>query len=148
MTKLSRMPLRPDLSNRVYDLLIETLSNLKSKKEVENFVNSIFTPTEKVMFAKRLAAALLLAKGHDYMSVRRILRLSPPTIAKMSFRLKYEGVNLIPLIENILRRQRTKVIWEEIKDLLDLPIKGSSRSERERRKYLRGRKIEKVVSEF
>lgn len=142
------MPVREDLSERVYRLLIETLSNLKTKEEVEGFVNSIFTPTERIMFAKRLAASLLLAKDHDYMEVRRILRISPPTIAKMSFRLRYEGADLMLLIENILRRQRTKVIWEEIKDLLDTPIKGQSKGAREKRKYLRRKKIAKIVGEF
>ena len=148
MTKISRMPVREDLSVRVYNLLIGTLSNLKTKDEVEGFVGSIFTPTERIMFAKRLAAALLLAKGHDYMEVRRILRISPPTIAKMSFRLRYEGEHILPLIENILRRQKTRVIWEEIKDLLDTPIKGQSKGAREKRKYLRRKKIAEVISEF
>ena len=148
MTKISRMPIRQDLSERVYQLLIETISNLKMKSEVEGFVNSIFTPTERIMFAKRLAAALFLAKGHDYMEVRRILKLSPPTIAKMSFRLRYEGEHLMLLIENILRRQRTKIIWEEIKDLLDMPIRGQSKGAREKRKYLRRKKIAEIVSEF
>jgi len=148
MTKVSRIPLRNDVWERIFDLFIETLVGIRDKKKLEGFVGNFFSPTERIMFAKRLAAAVMIAKENDYLSIRRVLRISPPTIAKMSFRIKYESGGLMPVIEDILRRDATKVIWEEIKDLFDMPGKGKNWAEMGKRKYKRGLKISRLKSEF
>ena len=87
MTKVSRIPLRPDVWERIFDLFIGTLADLKDRKKLKAFVDDFFSPTEKIMFAKRLAAVVLLAKNHNYQSIRQILRISPPTIAKISMQI-------------------------------------------------------------
>lgn len=149
MTQVSRIPLKQEVLDSIFDLFLETLINIKDKKRLSGFVQSIFTPNEKIMLAKRLAAALLLAKGHSYHSIRSILKLSPPTISKMNFRLKYEGEELNPVIEGILRRQAKGVVIEELKDFLDIPTKSTLKSPvRLKRKTQRKRKIEKIKSEF
>ena len=108
MTKVSRLPLRADVYDRIFNLFVQTLVDIKGKRELEAFANDFFTPTERIMFAKRLAAAVLLAKGHSYGSIQRILRISSPTIAKMSFKVSYEGKGINPIIENIFRKQSRK----------------------------------------
>ena len=135
--------------DRIFELFLDTLVSIKDKKKLNGFVHSIFTPTERIMFAKRLAAALLLAKGHSYKNVGKILRMSHPTIAKMNFRLKYEGEDLVPIIEDIFRKQSKAVLIEELKDLFDIPTKSSLKSpDRFRRMSERGSKISRIKSEF
>src|SRR3989344_4973595 len=128
MTKVSRLPLRPDIWERTFTLFTETLADIRNRDEVANFVCDFFSPTEKVMFAKRLATALLLAKGHDYNSVRQILRISPPTIAKMSFKVNYEGKGLNPVLNKIMKKQALMALWQEIVDTFDMPVKGQTLS--------------------
>jgi len=149
MTKVSRLPLRQDVWERIFDLFIETLTNIRQKGKLTGFVDDFFSPTEKIMFAKRLAAALLIAKGHDYLNIRKILRISPPTIAKMSFRIKYEGKGLNSVIEDIFKRQRLQIIWKEMEDLFDLPSKGTLKSpERLKRQVKRDQIIRRIKEEF
>ncbi|OGM19094.1 hypothetical protein A2686_00850 [Candidatus Woesebacteria bacterium RIFCSPHIGHO2_01_FULL_38_10] len=149
MTKISRIPLRPDVWERIFDIFIGTLADLKDKKKLEAFINDFFSPTEKIMYAKRLALVVLLAKGHDYQSIRQILKISPPTIAKMSLKVKYEGKGLFPVIEDILRKQAAQIIWKEIEGLLDIPTKGSLKSpERFKRNIFREQMIREIKSEF
>lgn len=149
MTKVSRLPLRTDVWNRIFDLFISTLADQKDKKKLSKFVDDFFSPTEKIMLAKRLALAVLLAKGHDYESIRRTLRVSPPTIAKLSLKIQYGGEGLKPVIGDILSKQASQIIWKEIEDLFDLPTKGNLKSpERLKRQIKRSKEISKLKSEF
>ena len=149
MTKVSRLQLRSDVWDRIFSLFVSTLADQKDKKKLSKFIDDFFSPTEKIMFAKRLAAAVLLAKGHDYISIRRILRVSPPTIAKLSLKIKYGGEGLNPVIEDIFRKEASQIIWKEIEGFFDVPIKGNLKSpERFIRNLRREQKIGELKSEF
>lgn len=149
MTKISRLPLRKDVWDRVLDLFVSTLADQKDKKKLANFFDDFFSPTEKIMFAKRLAAAVLLAKEHNYQIIHEILRISPPTIAKLSLKIKYGGKGLNPVIEDIFKKEASQIVWKEIEGLFDLPIKGNLKSPgRFVRKLKREQKIQQIKSEF
>src|SRR3989344_3327737 len=130
MTQVSKFMIRPEVWDRIFNTFLDSFLFAKDKNKLNAYVQSIFTPTERIMFAKRFAACILLSKGHDYRGVARILRMSPPTIAKMNFKIKYEGEGLMPIVEDTLRKQAKSVFWEELKDLLDMPTKGSLKSAR------------------
>src|SRR3989344_979732 len=149
MTQVSRFMIRPELWERIFNMFLYSFLFAKDKNKLNGYVQSIFTPTERIMLAKRFAACILLFKGHDYRNVARILRMSLTTISKMNFKLKYEGEGLMPIIEDTLRKQAKSVVKEEIKDLFDLPTKASLRSP-ERAKGLldRRKKIERMRDEF
>lgn len=149
MTKVSRLPLRTDVWDRILNLFVGTIANQTDKKRLSNFFDDFFSPTEKIMFAKRLAAAVLVAKEHDYQSIREILKVSPSTIAKLSLKIKYGGEGLKPVIEDIFKKESGQIIWKEIENLFDIPIKGNLKSpERFIRKIKREQKIREIKSEF
>lgn len=149
MPKVSRLPLRSDVWDKILNLFVSTLADQKDKKKLSKFFDDFFSPTEKIMFAKRLATAVLLAKGHDYISIREILRVSPPTIAKLSLKIQYGGEGLKPVIEDIFKKQASQIIWKEIESLFDVPIKGNLKSpERFIRNKKREQKIREIKSEF
>jgi uncharacterized protein YerC len=149
MTKVSRLPLRKDVWDRIFNLFITTLADQSDKGKLSKFVNDFFSPTEKIMFAKRLAMAVLVTKGHDYESIRRILKVSPPTIAKLSLKIQYGGEGLRPVIESIFKKQASQIIWKEIESLFDVPTKGNLKSpERFVRNLKREQKIREIKSEF
>ena len=145
MTKVSRLPLRSDVWDRILNLFVGTLADQKDKKKLSRFIDDFFSPTEKIMFAKRLAAAVLVAKKHDYASIRRILRVSPPTIAKLSLKIKYGGEGLKPVIEDIFKRESSQIIWKEIESLFDVPTKGNLKSPA---RFIRNLKREQRISEL
>lgn len=148
MTKVSRLPLREDIWQRIFDLFIETTISIKDRKKLQRFIDDLYSPTEKIMLAKRLACAVMIAKGSNYQSIKRVLRITDPTIAKMSVLVKYKGDGLTPIIEEILRKDSFRIIWEEITDAFDLPGKGKSLSALGKRKYQRNIKIQELKSEF
>ena len=50
----------------------------------------------------------MLSKENSYQDIRRTLRISPPTIARMSMQLKYKGEGLSKVIENMLKKDATE----------------------------------------
>ena len=149
MPKISRLPLNKETWNRVFNLFIGTIIGIKDKKKLKNFVGDFFSPTERIMFAKRLAVAVLLTKGHNYQSIREILKISPSTIAKISNKVKFEGEGLNIVISDVLNKQTSILIWKEIEELFNFPTKSNLKSpERLKSSYLRKREIETINKEF
>ncbi|MBU0569181.1 hypothetical protein KKB40_00175 [Patescibacteria group bacterium] len=149
MTQVSKFMIKPEIWEKIFDMFLDAFLFSKDKRKLNNFVQSIFTPTERIMFAKRFSACILLAKGHDYRNVARILRMSPSTIAKMNFKLKYEGDGLMPIIEDTLKKQSKSIFWKEVGNLLDLPTKSTIHdSGRVRRQHQKRQKVKRMKSEF
>ncbi len=149
MTKVSRIPLRPDIWERIFGLFVDTTAGLKDKNLLASFINDLYSPTEKIMLAKRLAAAVLLTKGRSYTSVGRILRISSPTIAKISLKIKYTDGGLKDVINKVLLKQSAQILWKELEEMFDLPAKGNLKSpERFRRKLNREKEIRRIKEEF
>lgn len=148
MTQVSKRRLTQERSNRIEDLFIDTLANVKNKEVFKNFVNDFFSPTEKIVFSKRLACAVLLYKGHDYESISDLLHITPNTIAKINLRIQYGGSGLIEVVKLVVNSQAKQVFLEEIKDMLDLQTKGTNFAKRAERQRARKVKIDKIISEF
>lgn len=47
MAKVSRIPLRNDVWERIFKLFVETTADLKDKKLLTSFIDDLYTPTEK-----------------------------------------------------------------------------------------------------
>ena len=47
---------------------------------INKFLEDFFSPTERTVMAKRLAIAVLIAKGNDYRTIAQILKVTPITI--------------------------------------------------------------------
>jgi uncharacterized protein YerC len=148
MAQVSKYRLRPDVWEKVFNMFLESFLSVKKKDDLNAFVHSIFTPTERIMLAKRFAAAVLLAKGTDQRSVARKLRMSTTTISKMSSILKYEGDGLYPVIEKIIRSQSKEIVIKELSDLLDIPGKGTDIGQWKKRSKKRQREIDEIKSGF
>ncbi len=148
MAQVSKTPIKKDTWDRIFDLFLETLVQTKDKKKFDNFIQEFFSPTERIVFAKRLAAIVLLSKGQDYQSIRYVLHLSPPTIAKLSISLKYGNGGIKPVVDDILARQENKIALEELKGLFDLPKKGDPLMKFNKLKIERERKIKTLKDSF
>lgn len=66
----------------------------------------------------------------------------------MSLQLKYKGEGLSKVIENILKKDATRIIWEDFASILDIPGKGRNLSALNKIKKGRKEKIYKLKKEF
>ena len=141
MTQVSKYMLKPEVWEKIFELFINVLLKIKDKKRLNNFVDNFFSPTERIMFSKRLAIAVLLAKGNDYRSISNTLRVTDGTISKVNLMLKSDTQGLLLAIQNILKMDAGKIFLQDILNIIDLPQKGSSWSSMEWRKFQRRKKI-------
>lgn len=128
MSQISKYPIHKDVEKRMFEIFKTTISNLKHSEEIEDFLEDFLSPVEKIMLAKRLAIAVLLAKNYTYPSISKILRVTPTTIAGVSLSLKYSGRGYKKMVDDILSKERRDDFWQKIEDVLsNIPkSKGSS----------------------
>jgi uncharacterized protein YerC len=118
MTQISRMPIHKSVEKRMFEIFTTTISNLKKPEDIEEFLHDFLSPVEKIMLAKRLAIAILLAKNYSYPSIQQILRVTPTTIATVSLSLKYSGKGYKKMVEKILSDEKRDNFWQKIEDVL------------------------------
>lgn len=127
MAQVSKFPVSRDVSDRISEVFQMTISSLSSKEDIEEFFEEFLSPVEKIMLAKRLSIAVLLAKGYTYPSIASVLRVTPSTIASVSLALKYKGKGYQKAVGKILANEKMSDFWQKIEDILGglPPTKGS-----------------------
>jgi len=143
MAQVSKYPISKEVEERIFEILSKTIADLRSFQEIDQFLEDFLSPVEKIMLAKRLSIAVLLAKGYDYEQIRKTLRVSPPTIAQVAISLKYAGKGYKKVVEKILKEEKMEEFWQKVDDVIaDLvPPKGKNwsywRKERWQKKMAR-----------
>lgn len=75
--------------NDMTDKLMDTIANLKTKKDCYDFFEDVCTIKEILDMSKRLEAAKLLDKGSSYKEVISKIGLSTATLSRVSKALNY-----------------------------------------------------------
>lgn len=141
MTQISRYQLKPKVWEKIFDIFTDTFMKTKDRKKLDNFIDNFFSPTEKIMLAKRLAIAVLLAKGNDYDSIKNTLRVTAGTISKVNYLMKGKNNGLNIAVMEILKRDAGKMFFEEIMGVFDYPRIGSNWSMLRKQKSERQNRI-------
>lgn len=118
MTQVSKYPISKAVEKRIFEIFFSTIVNLRSSEDVASFLEDFLTPTEKMMLAKRLAVAVMLAKGYDYREIRKTLKVSFHMVANVNLWLKYKGKGYQKVIERILREEKIGEFWQKVDDVL------------------------------
>lgn len=83
MTKVSRYPIDHRLERKLDDNFWDSLAKIK-RSETEDFFGRLLTPTEILMFAKRLEILKRLSKKESYSEIKMDLKVTNATVTKMS----------------------------------------------------------------
>ncbi|MBI4999422.1 hypothetical protein HZB97_01475 [Candidatus Gottesmanbacteria bacterium] len=140
MPQVSKYPVSTDVYNRIFEILFNAIAEVKSPYDVREFFEDFLSPTERIMLAKRLAIAVLLAKNYDYRAISKILRVSPATIAAVNVFFRYAGQGYKKVVKRILNEEKQEEFWNKLDDLLSetIPPRGRNwtywRQEREKMK--------------
>ena len=105
MTQISRKYLPKNTQQKLFDLFFKALANIKNSSDIEKFLFSLLSPTEKTMLAKRLGIALLLARGYNYQTIKDVLKVSQETIARVNGVLSYRSEGYEMVIKKALRNE-------------------------------------------
>lgn len=149
MGQISRLPLRKEVYERMFELLIKALVDTRDSKEAAALLKDLLTPVERIMIAKRLAIAVLLAKDKSYAIIQDVLKVSRPTITAVSANLKFYGKGYRQFTEKLEKEKKWQKLWDKIENFtimnVDKREKGSGiylkmqaeiRKERKKRKAI------------
>ncbi len=76
------------------DYFVNTIHDLKTKNETENFLDDFLTQIEIGNFSKRLAIGYYLRKKRSYSNIKNNLGVSSATIALVEKQMKRKGFEL------------------------------------------------------
>jgi len=112
MSQISKYPISKQISDRIFEIFLNTFVKIKSKGEADEFISDLLTPTEKIMLAKRLAIAFLLEKNYDYRAIQKLIRVSAGTIASVNLTLHLGSTGYKNLISKIVKEEKIAGIFD------------------------------------
>ncbi len=97
MPQVSKRRIDPKVEKELQNSLAYIIKDLKTKDEVNEFLSSALTDTERVMVAKRVLTAYLLENGVEESQIAQTLKLTNSTITrfKMWIKLHKSGFDLV-----------------------------------------------------
>lgn len=112
MPHISSKKLNPRLSEKLFKKLIAILGKAQDKQYLNIVINELFTQTEKIMLAKRLAIILMLSNNVPQHRIVYILRVSPTTVAKSSLKIEAGKYSTILEISKKEKVDIEKIVWQ------------------------------------
>ncbi len=113
MTQVSKYLISDKIYQRCWEIFAKTLIGIKNPTDFEETVKDLFTPTEQIMFSKRISIAVLIMQGYEYREISKLLRVSFPTISTVNMKLKYSrGYKRV--VDKILRDEKFIEIFNNL----------------------------------
>lgn len=125
MSQISKRKLEPKIKQDLLDSLSYAIKELKTKEEVDKFLSSALTDTERIMVAKRIVTAFLLGNKVEEKKIGDALKLTPSTITrlKMWINLKRDGFDLV--FSKLEKKSRESIAKQIFYKILNYSIKAA-----------------------
>ena len=111
MPHVSSKKLNKDFSEKLFRDLIDIFGKAQDKKLLSAVLGELFTSTEKIMVAKRVAIVLMLASKTPQHRVVEILKVSPTTVAKASLGIEIGKYKTILQVSKKEKINLEKIVW-------------------------------------
>lgn len=92
--RISKRRINATLNKQITQVFFQTLSDLKTSKNIEVFLKDFMTDSEIETYTKRLAVAYWLKKGRSYANIKENLKVSSATIASVQESIEKPGIKL------------------------------------------------------
>ncbi len=117
MSHVSRNPLSKEVENEIIENLNVIFSSISNSREMVVFLNSLLTPTEKIMLGKRVAAVILLKEGMKDSQISRMLHLTEMTVSKMRLYYEVHGEGFRIALKKLEEQKRLKAFKDALLEL-------------------------------
>ena len=102
------------VEERMFEVFEKTFLGLKSAESARLLLGDLLTRTEKIMIAKRLAIAVLLAKGYDYRAIINTLNVSFTTINAVLKQEAIDGRGYKKAVDNVLKSESLDDLYSQL----------------------------------
>lgn len=92
--RLSDETMDPGLEKEIRKLLTQIIADIRDETEAQQLITDLLTPGEQVALAKRLGIGLSLVRGESYEEIKKRLKVSSATVAKVQESLDTPGMKL------------------------------------------------------
>ena len=125
MTQVSKRKLDSKIEKELLDSLSYIIKELKTKDEVDKFLSSSLTKTERLMIARRVLTAFLLENNIEDKRISTTLKLTPATITrlKMWINLNKDGFNLV--FKKLDKKDKEDMVKQILYRFLNYAIKAA-----------------------
>lgn len=125
MPQVSKRRLEPQVKKDLLDSLSYTIKELKTKSDVDRFLSSALTDTERLMVAKRVLTAFLLRNSVEEKKISDVLKLTQGTITRLKkwISLRQDGFNLV--FNKLGKRSREYIARQIFYKILNYSIKAA-----------------------
>ncbi|MCR4277025.1 MAG: trp operon repressor [Candidatus Roizmanbacteria bacterium] len=106
MARISKKPVDQKLLTKIYKLFYEVFLRYKGQEDFLLIMDDIFSPTEKIMLAKRLAIIYLLIKKVDYRDIADTLKVSTATILYYATTFYKRNSQVVNIINKMLKNEK------------------------------------------
>lgn len=106
MTRISKRKIPDKYLIKIYQLFFEVIARPSSKDNFLLLLDDIFSPTEKIMLAKRIGIIYLIIKKVDQRTIADILKVSTSTVSKFALIFNEKQSQLISLINTMLNKEK------------------------------------------
>jgi len=114
MPHISQRKISEEDFKKIYNQLISVFDTAGNDRRNNEFLKEFFTPTEKMMFAKRLAILCMIDEDISKHYISEILLVSPSTVDRIS--LRHEQ-NKYPYLSKILKKNK-ETIWNVLEKII------------------------------
>lgn len=126
MSQVSKYPIRNSVFDRIFEIFIKTLINVRNDDEAQALASDFFTPTERIMLSKRLAIALLLEKEYDYRSIKELLKVSTGTITSVNNARRFGKNGYKNIVSKIVKEEAINDFFDKaLIALVSAPASGT-----------------------
>ncbi len=101
MAKIIPSKISKSERTKLANLLFLKISKLRSKKEVSNFMQDVFTESEIIMSIRRLEIAKMLLDGYSYPQIRNKLGVGYDTIRTVRFKIENGSGGFLKFIKQL-----------------------------------------------
>ncbi len=95
--------------NKDQKLMVDSFYKVKTKKNLNIFIEDLFSPEETLDLAQRLKIAKLILEGKTYEEIAAEIPVSTSTISKIGQIIKF-GKGGFALLQNSTKAQKSKEV--------------------------------------
>lgn len=125
MPQISKRKLDEKIKKDLLDSFSYIIKELKTKGEVDEFLSSSLTDTERLMLSKRVVTAYLLRNKVEEIKIGRALKLTPATITRMKMLINLKPIGFDLAFNKLDKKSKEDITKQILLKLLDYTIKVS-----------------------
>ena len=126
MTQISKRKLDSETYKYTIESLTHILKQINSYPEMDEFLNSALSDTERLMISKRITVAFLLKHGVEEATISKIIKVTPATISRLKLWIKIRQKGFDIVFEKLEKERKVSMAKDLLYKLLNYALNAAA----------------------